>query len=96
MQIRDSRPSHVHNFNNRDCWKLFKRRLILRETQLLFRAVEALKKAQEVGMPIPFDLEILRPSLRRVEIEVQSDETLIRDAIDMVTQLSFMLTFDSQ
>ena len=46
--------------------------------------METLERAKEAHVPVPFDLETLRPSLRRVKAEVESDEVLIRDAIDMV------------
>lgn len=35
-------------------------------------------------MPVPVELSNLKPSLDRIAVEVNSDETLIRDAIDMV------------
>lgn len=48
------------------------------------RAVDALKKAQEANVPLPLEPGDLDPSLNRVEDAVKGDETLIRDAIDMV------------
>jgi len=83
-QIRDSTPSHVDRFNNQHCWKLFERRLILRETVYLRRAVDALKKAKEEKMSLPLEPKDLEPSLNRVEKAVVGDESLIRDTIDMV------------
>ena len=56
----------------------------MRETDLLRRAVEALKTAKEANMPLPLEPEDLDPSLDRVKKAVETDESLIRDTIDMV------------
>ena len=56
----------------------------MRETVYLRRAVDALKKAKIAKVPLPLEPAILDPSLKRVEKAVEIDESLIRDAIDMV------------
>lgn len=85
LQIRDNGRSHVDHFNDGHCWHLFEQRLILRETELLTRAVLALKQAREGGIALPLSPTNLQPSLNRIEKEVETDQTLIKDAIDMVT-----------
>lgn len=46
--------------------------------------MEALRKAAEARLTVPVEPADLDPSLDRIAVEVESDETLIRDAIDMV------------
>jgi hypothetical protein len=50
----------------------------------LSRAYKSLERAQEAGIQLPFNLEDLEPSLDRIQSEVKEDESLIKDAIDMV------------
>lgn len=50
------------------------------------KAYASLKRAQEAGIQLPFDLKDLEPSRYGIQKEVEEDERLIKDAIDMVTR----------
>ena len=83
-QIRDNGWTHIDHYNDEHCWHLFEQRLILRETEHLTRAVLSLEKAQEAGITLPWETTNLKPSLDRIEQEVETDQILIKDVIDMV------------
>jgi hypothetical protein len=82
--MREAGESRIQQYDNRDCWKLFRRRLILQETELLSRAYKSLEKAQEAGIQLPFELKNLDSCRDKIQSEVMKDEKLIKDAIDMV------------
>jgi hypothetical protein len=84
VQIREKTDKLAELSTSRNCWRLFRYRLILAKVNVLPRAMKFLDKIQKIT-GVPFHES--QPSLNRLMTAVDNDLKLLQGTLEMVYPL---------